>query len=66
MRISPLRKRGMRHTATMRVLTSNSAAAQAQWVGCGPLETPIEAYRPWTPKESALWCRLMLFGKALT
>jgi len=56
----------MRHTATMRVLTSNSAAAQAQWVGCGPLETPIEAYRPWTPKESALWCRLMLFGKALT
>ena len=47
MDVSLLRERGMRHTAEMRVLASNTAAAQAQRVGRGPLETPTGAHRPW-------------------
>jgi hypothetical protein len=40
----------MRHSAGRRVLASRSAAAQAQRVGRGPLETPTRGDKPLDPK----------------
>jgi|GEM_PF-3924925 hypothetical protein len=53
----------MRHSARVRVLTSNSAAAQAQGVGRDPLEPRDRGLSPLDPKESALLCLYRLIPR---
>ena len=52
----------MRHSASERVRTSNSAAAQAQRGRLRPFwKLPVRAYRPWTPRNPLCYAGIMWF-----